>query len=134
MKLRTQVLLFLFIFALIPLLTAVVINLPLVLGRMELFYQKAHLQNLRADFRDLDQHLASRNEMVRLLAKLPEPGLVLGTEPQRRQEQIDLARTRYIQWLNQILDQQLDIIQVVFLDGSGKELSDPILIGRCNKL
>ena len=36
------------------------------------------MQNLRADFRDLDQHLASRHEMVRLLAKLPDAALLLG--------------------------------------------------------
>ncbi|MCB1862343.1 MAG: response regulator [Gammaproteobacteria bacterium] len=118
MKLRTQVLLFFLLFALAPLLTAVALNLPLVLGRMELFYHKAHLQNLRADFRDLDQHLASREEMVKLLAKLPEPGTVLGGSTQE-EEAIDKARTRYTQWINQILWDQLDIIQIVFLDQNG---------------
>ncbi|AKH21198.1 ATP-binding protein [Sedimenticola thiotaurini] len=122
MKFRTQILLFFFALALTPLLIAVVINLPLVLERMDLFYQKAHLQNLRADFRDLDQHLASRHEMVRLLAKLPEPGAVLGNQKENDNEQnIDLARTRYIQWINQILHEQLDIVQIVFLDTQGDE-------------
>lgn len=122
MKLRTQILLFFFAFALTPLMIAVVINLPLVLERMDLFYQKAHLQNLRADFRDLDQHLASRHEMVRLLAKLPEPGAVLGDSRENDSEKnIDLARTRYIQWINQILHEQLDIVQIVFLDTQGDE-------------
>ena len=79
-KLRTLILLFLLVFGLTPLILAVLINLPLVLDRTALFYQKAYLQNLRADFRDLDQHLASRNEMIRLLTKLPEPGLILGEE------------------------------------------------------
>jgi signal transduction histidine kinase/ActR/RegA family two-component response regulator len=122
MKLRTQILLFFFAFALTPLLIAVVINLPLVLERMDLFYQKAHLQNLRADFRDLDQHLASRHEMVRLLAKLPEPGAVLGQKGEENSsDNIDLARTRYLQWINQILREQLDIVQIVFLDQQGDE-------------
>lgn len=121
MKLRTQILLFFFAFAFTPLLIAVVINLPLVLERMELFYQKAHLQNLRADFRDLDQHLASRHEMVRLLAKLPEPGSLLGSANDENGDAIDLARTRYIQWINQILHEQLDIVQIVFLDARGDE-------------
>ncbi|MCP5409270.1 MAG: response regulator [Chromatiaceae bacterium] len=120
MKLRTQLLLFFLLFALTPLLTAVALNLPLVLGRMELFYHKAHLQNLRADFRDLDQHLASREEMVKLLAKLPEPGSVLDGSNQD-EEAIDQARTRYTQWINQILWDQLDIIQIVFLDQNGHE-------------
>ncbi|WP_275098161.1 hybrid sensor histidine kinase/response regulator [Sedimenticola hydrogenitrophicus] len=121
MKLRTQILLFFFAFAFTPLLIAVAINLPLVLERMDLFYQKAHLQNLRADFRDLDQHLASRHEMVRLLAKLPEPGTLLGEEEAGDSDTIDLARTRYIQWINQILQEQLDIVQIVFLDARGDE-------------
>lgn len=58
----------------------VLTNLPFVLDRLEFFYHKAYLQNLRADFRDLDEHLASRHEMLRLLAKLPEPGLILGEQ------------------------------------------------------
>ncbi|MES9959715.1 MAG: ATP-binding protein [Sedimenticola sp.] len=120
MKLRTQILLFFFLFALAPLVIAVVINLPLVLERMELFYHKAHLQNLRADFRDLDQHLASRDEMVRLLSKLPEPGVVMGNS-ESTPENIDLARTQYSQWVNQILLDQLDIVQIVFFDQEGRE-------------
>ena len=121
MKLRTQILLFLFFFALVPLMAAVLINLPLVLDRLELFYQQAYLQNLRADFRDLDQHLSSRDEMVRLLSKLPEPGSVLGADPGQDDEAIDLARARYTEWLNQILGDQLDVVQILFLDGQGRE-------------
>jgi signal transduction histidine kinase len=120
-KLRTRVLLFLCLFGLAPLVAAVVINLPLVLERMELFYHKAHLQNLRADFRDLDQHLASRHEMIRLLSKLPEPGSVLGQEGEPDSQEIDLARARYTQWINQILQDQLDITQILFVDREGRD-------------
>ncbi len=119
MKLRTLIFLFLLVFGLTPLAVSVTFNLPLVLERIELFYQKAYLQNLRADFRDLDQHLASRHEMIRLLAKLPEPGLILGEGGDR--DQIDLARARYTAWINQILREQVDLIQVLFLDGQGRE-------------
>lgn len=121
MKLRTQILLFFFLFGLIPLVILVLLNLPLVLERMELFYHKAYLQNLRADFRDLDQHLASRDEMVRLLAKLPEPGTLLSEDGAENEESIDMARARYTQWINQILQNQLDIIQIVFFDQQGRE-------------
>jgi hypothetical protein len=92
MKLRYYILLLLLLFGLVPLVLAVAINLPLVLDRTTDFYQKAYLQNLRADFRDLDQHLASRREMIRLLAKLPEPGIILGEAGQ--EQAIDLARAR----------------------------------------
>ncbi len=119
MKLRGAILLFLLVFGLTPLVMAVAINLPLVLDRVSLFYQKAYLQNLRADFRDLDQHLASRHEMIRLLAKLPEPGLILGE--QGNEEEIDLARSRYTGWINQILGEQRDIVQILFLDAEGQE-------------
>jgi signal transduction histidine kinase/CheY-like chemotaxis protein len=118
-KLRGAILLFLLVFGLTPLLTAAAINLPLVIDRVALFYQKAYLQNLRADFRDLDQHLASRHEMIRLLAKLPEPGLILGE--QGNEEEIDLARARYTSWINQILGEQRDIVQILFLDAEGQE-------------
>lgn len=119
MKLRGAILLFLLVFGLTPLLVAVAINLPLVFDRVTLFYQKAYLQNLRADFRDLDQHLASRHEMIRLLAKLPEPGLILGE--QGEEEEVDRARARYTAWINQILGDQRDIVQILFLDNQGQE-------------
>jgi signal transduction histidine kinase/CheY-like chemotaxis protein len=120
-KLRNLILLFLLVFGLTPLILAVLINLPLVLDRTALFYQKAYLQNLRADFRDLDQHLASRNEMIRLLAKLPEPGLILGGTADEDQDQTDLARARYTGWINQILGDQRDIVQILFLGPDGSE-------------
>ncbi|MBK1732652.1 ATP-binding protein [Thiococcus pfennigii] len=119
MTLRHLSLVFLLVFGLTPLLLAVVINLPLVLDRTTLFYQRAYLQNLRADFRDLDQHLASRHEMIRLLAKLPEPGLILGE--QGDDGEIDRARARYTTWINQILADQQDVIQILFLSGRGEE-------------
>lgn len=119
MKLRSQILVLLLVFGLVPLLISVALNLPLVLERTALIYQKVHLQNLRADFRDLDQHLASRHEMMRLLAKLPEPGLVLGD--QGDEDQIDLARARYTSWVNQILSDQRDIIKILFLDADAQE-------------
>lgn len=126
MNLRAHILAFLLVFGLTPLLVAVVINLPLVLDRTALFYQRAYLQNLRADFRDLDQHLASRHEMIRLLAKLPDPGLILGkqggssSQEQEGPSQVDLARARYTDWINQILADQRDIIQVLFLSANGQ--------------
>ena len=119
MKLRNQILVLLLVFGLVPLLISVSLNLPLVLERTALIYQKAYLQNLRADFRDLDQHLASRHEMIRLLAKLPEPGLILGE--QGNDDEIDLARARYTGWINQILGDQRDIIQILFLGEDARE-------------
>ncbi len=120
MKLRTQILLFLFLFGFTPLTAMVLTSLPFVLDRLELFYHTAHLQNLRADFRDLDEHLASRHEVVRLLAKLPEPSLILGEEVSQNKESIDQARVRYTRWVNQILQGHLDIIQILFLDDQAK--------------
>lgn len=119
MKLRYYILFLLLLFGLVPLILAVVINLPLVLDRTALFYQKAYLQNLRADFRDLDQHLASRDEMVRMLAKLPEPGVILGDGGS--EDQIDMARARYTGWINQMLGDQADIIEILFVDANGNE-------------
>ncbi|MCG6860032.1 MAG: response regulator [Chromatiaceae bacterium] len=119
MKLRSQILVLLLVFGLVPLLISVFLNLPLVLKRTTLIYQKAYLQNLRADFRDLDQHLASRHEMIRLLAKLPEPGLILGNHGD--DDEIDLARARYTGWVNQILGDQRDIIQILFLGADAQE-------------
>ena len=48
MKLRTQISLLLFLFGLVPLLVAVVVNVPIIFDRIEGLYHEAHLQNLRA--------------------------------------------------------------------------------------
>lgn len=118
MSLRTRILLFLFIFALLPLLMAVGINLPLVLDRVDAFYRQAFLQNLRADFTDLDQHLASRKASARLLARLPEPSLLFGDDP-AGQARVDLERARYTEWINRILRDARDITEIRFLDREG---------------
>jgi signal transduction histidine kinase len=120
MSLRTRILLFLFIFALVPLLMAVVINLPLVLDRVDSFYRQAFLQNLRADFSDLDQHLASRNARARLLARLPEPSL-LSPEQTESQTRVELERARYTEWINRILRDERDITGIRFLDSLGED-------------
>ena len=119
MSLRMRILAFLFLFGLVPLLLAVVINLPLVLERVDLFYRAAFLQNLRADFSDLDQHLASRDASVRLLARLPEPGALVGNSGNMDEAEIDLARARYTQWINRILGEERDITEILFLDEQG---------------
>jgi signal transduction histidine kinase/ActR/RegA family two-component response regulator len=122
MKLRSQIFLLLFLFGLVPLFAAVVINVPLVFERIESLYHKAYLQNLRAGFSDLDQHLARRHETVRLLAKFPEPGMLLSAEEQKKGSDIDLksARSGYVAWLNQVLFDQLDVIRVLFINDDGK--------------
>ncbi len=121
MSLRLRILLFLFVLGLVPLTLGVVINLPLVLERVDLFYRHAFLQNLRADFSDLDQHLASRDASVRLLARLPEPGALVGKESDEDQAEIDLARARYTQWINRILGEERDITEILFFDQTGVE-------------
>ena len=118
MKLRSQILILLILFGLAPLAVALITNLPLIISSLELFYHKGHLQNLRADFRDLDQHIASRVEMVRLLAKLPEPGVILGDQAEKNGMEINKARKRYTEWINRFMFDQPDIIQILFLDQS----------------
>ncbi len=118
MKLRTQILLLLFFFGLTPLLIAAIINFPLLIGRLETFYQQAYLQNLRADFSDLDQHLASRNTLARVIARLPEPGILLFSKD-KEDADIDKARVRYTEWLNRLLANEYDIIQISFVDNKG---------------
>ena len=119
MRLRTQILVFLLLFGLAPLLATLAITAPLVVNSLELFYHKAHLQNLRADFRDLDQHIATRMEMVRLLAKLPEGELLVedpeGVDPAARSRLVQ----HYADAINRILYDQHDIVQVLFLDRGG---------------
>ena len=120
MKLRTQISLILFLFGLVPLLTAFVINVPMIFDRIEALYHKAHLQNLRVGFSDLDQHIARRNEMVRLLAKMPEPGMLLTDNEPGNAQAVKMARLAYADWVNQVLFDQLDITRILFLNRDGQ--------------
>jgi signal transduction histidine kinase/ActR/RegA family two-component response regulator len=120
MKLRTQISWLLFLFGLVPLLVAFVINLPIIFDRIEGLYHEAHLQNLRAGFTDLDQHIARRNEMVRLLAKMPEPGMLLPDDEPGNARAVEVARLAYVDWVNQVLFDQLDITRILFLDEAGQ--------------
>jgi signal transduction histidine kinase/ActR/RegA family two-component response regulator len=119
MKLRTQISLLLFMFGLMPLLVAFAINIPMIFDRIEILYHKAHVQNLRARFNDLDQHIARRHEMVRLLARIPEPGMLLSVEEQADAPGLESARSGYVDWVNQALVDQLDITRIIYLDAEG---------------
>ncbi|VAW78640.1 hypothetical protein MNBD_GAMMA13-1904, partial [hydrothermal vent metagenome] len=105
---------------LIPLLLAFIISLPLVFDKLEQFYQKAYLEQLRTDFRDLDQHITRRQEMVRLFAKLPEPGMNRPAGESRDNKHLERVRKDYIDWANRVLFDQLDITEIIFIDSSGE--------------
>jgi len=120
MKLRTQISLYLFLFGLIPLLVGFGINIPMIFERIETLYHKAHLQNLRAEFSDLDQHIARRHEMARLLAKIPEPGLLVASQDRQDTKELKAARSSYVNWVNQVLIDQFDVTQILFLDETDK--------------
>ena len=119
MRLRTEISLLLFMFGLVPLLVAFMINVPMIFDRFESLYHKAHLQNLRAEFSDLDQHLARRHEMVRMLAKMPEPGLLISGDSREHPGGLDKPRSAYVEWVNQMLFDQLDITRIFFLNADG---------------
>nr|VFJ58396.1 MAG: Signal transduction histidine kinase [Candidatus Kentron sp. FM]VFJ58806.1 MAG: Signal transduction histidine kinase [Candidatus Kentron sp. FM]VFK11548.1 MAG: Signal transduction histidine kinase [Candidatus Kentron sp. FM] len=147
MRLRTQIFLILLLFGLAPLVAAVIINYPVILDRLnqlESVYHAAYRKFFRAEFNDLNQHLFSRNEMVRLLAKVPEPGFLLKREHRRGESpsvsgrfptipatiqppsyagggSLRMARVRYTNWINQVLRDQTDIVQILFLDKKEKE-------------
>ena len=118
-KLRTQIFLLLFLLGLAPLLIAVAINVPLVLDKLERFYHEAHLEKLRTGFRDLDQHITRRQEIVRLFAKLPEPGIANG-ENRHPGQSLEEQRAAYVDWANGVLFDQQDITQVIFINRVGK--------------
>ncbi len=124
MNLRGQVQVVLFVFGLAPLLALLLLNFPMVYERMQGFYQSAYLQNLRAEFNDLDQHLATRKESLRWVAKIPEPGVINTisastglTDEEKRQQ-----RSGYITWMNHVLYDQLDIIEIQFFSNDGAPL------------
>lgn len=114
MRLRTQLLLILFLLGFTPLFAMLAFNMPQIFSQLQSFYHKSHLQLLRNDFSDLDQHIARRHETIRLFAKVPVPGLINPSRPNLTQ-----ARLRYSEWVSTILLDQLDIFQIIFLDSEG---------------
>ncbi|OOY50331.1 ATP-binding response regulator [Solemya velum gill symbiont] len=120
MRLRTVILLTLLLFAVVPTLLFVAFSFPLMFDRMQSVYHQAHLQTLRADFRDLDEHLAGRREMTRVLAKLPEPGVVIGANS-TDQARINDSRQRYTGWVNAVFGEQLDVVGISFIDRDEKK-------------
>ncbi|MBT8419613.1 MAG: hypothetical protein KJO08_01995, partial [Gammaproteobacteria bacterium] len=149
MRLRSQIFLILLLFGLAPLVAAVIINFPVILDRLnqlESVYHDAYRKFLHAEFHDLNQYLFSRNEMVRLLAKVPEPGFLMkrdhrsgespgattsgrflpvpiaGTQPAPYvgSSSLKMTRIHYKHWINQVLRDQVDIVQILFLDEDGK--------------
>ncbi len=121
MTLRRQILLFLLLFGLAPLTAVMLLNMPMIMRQAERFYHEAHLQNLRADFRDIDQHIASRKETVRLLAKLPDPGMLQSRQADKKFD-LNNERDLYLAWLDRVLRDQLDITNIAFLDPDGQLL------------
>jgi len=120
MKLRTQISLLLFMFGLVPLLVGFITNVPMIFDRIETLYHKAYLQNLRAGFSDLDQHIGRRHEMARLLAKMPDPGMLFPADENESRQSLEKARSGYVEWVNQVLIDQLDITRILFLDEEGE--------------
>lgn len=121
MKLRTVILLVLFIFALTPMAALILLNLPVVLEKLETFVRRDQLQRMRVEFGDLDQFVAMRKEMVRVLTKLPDPGATLGTVEDEGGAAAQPPSEAFLQWVNHILRAGQDIYEVAYLDREGVE-------------
>ena len=121
MKLRTQILIFLFFFGLAPVAALVVLSLPMVLDKLELWVYRAHMQNLRLEFGDLHQYLASREEMVRILSKLPASPESFGQADGQQPPPAAGVHLPFTQWINQILRSGPEVYQVLYFDRAGKE-------------
>jgi len=147
MKLRSQIFLILLLFGLAPLVASVIINFPVILDRLshvESIYHDSYRRLLYAEFHDLNQLLFSRNEMVRLLAKVPEPGFLPDrfsrtretpsvsnrffaapasppADPRAKEASLQISRIWYTNWINQVLRDQKDIVQILFLDEHEEE-------------
>lgn len=116
-KLRTYVLLILLLFGLAPLIAEQLINQPLMFDRLSRLYNDAHLQNLRADFHELDQHIASRRESVRIISRFPHIRQLMSGGDDFA---LKTVSERYTDWVNRLLFDSLDIVQVLFIDRQGK--------------
>jgi signal transduction histidine kinase/CheY-like chemotaxis protein len=117
-KLRTQVLLILFLFGLAPLIAHQLINQPLMFDWLTRLYNDAHLQNLRADFHELDEHIASRRETVRIISRFPHIKQLLSGQDG---PELEVVQRRYVDWMNRLVSDRLDVVQVLFVDRNGNQ-------------
>ena len=117
-KLRTQILLILFLFGLAPLIAHHMMNQPLMFDWLTRLYNDAHLQNLRADFHELDEHIASRRETVRILSRFPYIKQLLSGQDE---PELDAVQGRYADWMNRLVSDRLDVVQVLFVDRDGNQ-------------
>jgi signal transduction histidine kinase/CheY-like chemotaxis protein len=117
-KLRTQVLLILFLFGLAPLIAHQLINQPLMFDRLTQLYNDAHLQNLRADFHELDQHIASQRETVRIISRFPHIKQLMSGQDG---SELEVVQGRYTDWMNRLVSDRLDVVQVLFVDRDGNQ-------------
>lgn len=116
-KLRTQVLLILFLFGLAPLVAHQLINQPLMFDRLTQLYNDSHLQNLRAEFHELDQHIASRRETVRIISRFPHIKQLMSGQDET---ELAMVQGRYADWMNRLVS-GLDVVQVLFVDRDGNQ-------------
>ncbi len=117
-KLRTYVLLILLLFGLAPLVTEQLMNQPLIFNKLTQLYHDAHLQNLRADFHELDQHIASRRETVRIMSRFPHMKQLMSGQAG---PELDVVKERYTDWMNRLVFDRKDIAQVLYVDQDGNE-------------
>lgn len=117
-KLRTLVLLILFLFGLAPLIAHQLINQPLMFDRLTQLYNDAHLQNLRADFNELDQHIASRREMVRIISRFPHIKQLMSGQDG---PELEMVLGNYTDWMNRLVSDRFDVVQVLFFDRDGNQ-------------
>ncbi|MCP4993400.1 MAG: response regulator [Gammaproteobacteria bacterium] len=93
-------------------------NQPLIFDRLTQLYHDAHLQNLRADFHELDQHIASRRETVRIISRFPHMKQLMSGQAG---PELDVVKERYTDWMNRLVFDRLDIVQVLYVDQDGNE-------------
>ena len=117
-KLRTQILIILFLFGLAPLIAHQLINQPLMFDWLTRLYNDAHLQNLRADFHELDEHIASRRETVRVISRFPHIKQLLSGQDG---PELEVVQGRYVDWMNRLVSDRLDVVQVLFVDRDGNQ-------------
>ena len=117
-KLRTQILIILFLFGLAPLIAHHMLNQPLMFDWLTRLYNDAHLQNLRADFHELDEHIASRRETVRVISRFPHIKQLLSGQDG---PELEVVQGRYVDWMNRLVSDRLDVVQVLFVDRDGNQ-------------
>lgn len=119
MRIRTIILLILFLFGAIPLFLLVSYNLPTVLDQYEIAAKEKQLATLERDFLALSDLLQKRKDTLRVFSVSPGSQELVGLPG--RQLPFSIVRKRFGKMMVDWYQNDLDVFRIIMLDNKGQQ-------------